>query len=68
MRFGHEIVRNVSIMQGERLGVRYVVSYTHMYGRKLSYVYGRETGLEICRKLGREMSNASSVGAYRDRV
>ena len=60
MRFGHEIVRNVSIMQGERLGVRYVVSYTHAYGRKLSYVYGRETG--------REISSASAVGPYRDGV
>ena len=39
-----------------------------MYGRKLSYAYGCETGHEICRKLGREMSNASAVWAYRVRV
>ena len=65
---GRKLGRNVSITQGERWGVRYVVSYTHMYGRKLSYVYGRETGLEICRKLGREMSNASAVGPYRNGV
>jgi len=58
----------VSITQGERWGLRYVVRHTHTFGRKLSYVYGRETGLEICRKLGREMSNASAVGPYRDRV